>query len=43
MTSHSNHKVWQDVYKPAVAERRLYVKFTLDGRKEFLLISFKEA
>ena len=43
MTSHSDHTVWQDVYKPTVAERTIYVKFTLDDRKEFLLISFKEA
>ena len=43
MTSHDDHTVWQDVYKPAVAERTLYVKFTLDYEKELLLISFKEA
>jgi motility quorum-sensing regulator/GCU-specific mRNA interferase toxin len=42
MTSHKDHSVWQDVYKPTVAERTIYVKFTLDDRKEFLLISFKE-
>jgi motility quorum-sensing regulator / GCU-specific mRNA interferase toxin len=44
MTSSANHKVWQDVYKPTTADgRTLYVKFTLDERKELLLISFKEA
>ena len=43
MTSHSHHTVWQDVYKPTVAERTIYVKFTLDAQKAFLLISFKEA
>jgi motility quorum-sensing regulator/GCU-specific mRNA interferase toxin len=43
MTSTSNHKVWQDVYKPSVGGRKLYVKFTLDGCGELLLISFKEA
>jgi len=43
MTSISDHTVWQDVYKPTVAERTVYVKFTLDQQKELLLISFKEA
>jgi motility quorum-sensing regulator / GCU-specific mRNA interferase toxin len=44
MTSSADHKVWQDVYKPTTADgRALYVKFTLDERKELLLISFKEA
>jgi len=36
MTSMAAHRVWQDVYRPRVKERELYVKFTL-------LISFKEA
>jgi motility quorum-sensing regulator / GCU-specific mRNA interferase toxin len=43
MTSIANNAVWQDVYKPIVAERMIYVKFTLDQQKELLLISFKEA
>jgi motility quorum-sensing regulator / GCU-specific mRNA interferase toxin len=43
MTSIADYKVWQDVYKPIVAQRTVYVKFTLDNQKEFLLISFKEA
>lgn len=43
MTSREDHTVWQDVYKPTVAKRIIYVKFTLDGQKELLLISFKEA
>jgi hypothetical protein len=42
MPSHSNTEVWQDVYKPTVGGLELYVKFTLDGRGELLLISFKE-
>jgi motility quorum-sensing regulator/GCU-specific mRNA interferase toxin len=42
MTSIADHTVWQDVYKPTVAERTVYVKFTLDDHKEYLLISFKE-
>ncbi len=43
MTSIANHKVWQDVYKPNVGGRTLYVKFTLDAREALFLISFKEA
>ena len=43
MTSNFDHKLWQDVYKPNVGGRTLYVKFTRDNRGELLLISFKEA
>lgn len=43
MTSVSDHRIWQDVYKPKVSGRTLYVKFTLDARQDLLLISFKEA
>lgn len=43
MTSHADHKIWQDVYKPCVDSQTLYVKFTLDARQALLLISFKEA
>jgi len=43
MTSIADHRVWQDVYKPSVGGRRLYVKFTVDARRELLLISFKKA
>jgi motility quorum-sensing regulator/GCU-specific mRNA interferase toxin len=43
MTSKANYKIWQDVYKPNVGGRKLYVKFTLDARSELFLISFKEA
>lgn len=43
MTSHVDHKIWQDVYKPVRESRTLYVKFTTDSVGEFLLISFKEA
>jgi motility quorum-sensing regulator/GCU-specific mRNA interferase toxin len=42
MPSDANSAIWQDVYKPVVAGRELYVKFTLDTRGELLLISFKE-
>lgn len=43
MTSNADHRVWQDVYKPTVDDRRIYVKFTLDTQQALFLISFKEA
>ncbi len=42
MPSDREPAVWQDVYKPVVAGRELYVKFTLDSQGELLLISFKD-
>ncbi len=42
MPSEVNPEIWQDVYKPVVQGREIYVKFTLDARGELLLISFKE-
>jgi motility quorum-sensing regulator / GCU-specific mRNA interferase toxin len=41
MTSHVDGSTWQDVYKPVIEGRELYVKFTLDAQDELLLISFK--
>lgn len=40
MTTHQDHRVWQDVYKPLTRCGRAYVKFTLreDGA---IVISFK--
>ncbi|MBV8360873.1 MAG: type II toxin-antitoxin system MqsR family toxin [Deltaproteobacteria bacterium] len=43
MTSFVNAQVWQDVYRPTVGGKNLYVKFTLDAGKNLFLISFKEA
>ena len=43
MTSIADPRVWQDVYRPRVGGRRLYVKFTRDARHALFLISFKEA
>jgi motility quorum-sensing regulator / GCU-specific mRNA interferase toxin len=43
MTSYSDNRVWQDVYKPKVGKTKLYVKFTIDSNKALFLISFKEA
>lgn len=42
MPSEINRSVLQDVYKPFIEGRELYVKFTLDSQGEPLLISFKE-
>ncbi len=42
MPSDINPAIWQDVYKPIIEGRELYVKFTLDAQGELLLISFKE-
>jgi motility quorum-sensing regulator/GCU-specific mRNA interferase toxin len=43
MTSHADHRVWQDVYRPKANGTELYVKFTVDAQKALFLISFKEA
>lgn len=42
MTSYYDHKVWQDVYRPRVDDRTIYLKFTVDAQQAYLLISFKE-
>lgn len=42
MTSHVDHKVWQDVYHVPWADLVLYVKFTEDRVTAFRLLSFKE-
>jgi motility quorum-sensing regulator/GCU-specific mRNA interferase toxin len=42
MPSEVNPAIWQDVYKPVIEGRELYVKFTLDSQGQLLLISFKE-
>ena len=41
MTSHSDHRIWQDVYHVPSEGLVLYVKFTIDDEGQ-LLISFKE-
>jgi hypothetical protein len=35
MLSEVDPTIWQDVYKPVVGGRELYIKFTLDGRGSF--------
>ncbi len=42
MTSHGDHRIWQDVYHVPAPVGTLYVKFTADSVSEFLLLSFKE-
>lgn len=43
MTSHADHRVWQDVYRPTAAGTALYIKFMVDSQKALFLISFKAA
>ena len=40
MTTHSDHRVWQDVYHAEWQEVALYIKFQQAG--EYFVISFKE-
>jgi motility quorum-sensing regulator / GCU-specific mRNA interferase toxin len=42
MPSDFDPTIRQDVYKPVVGGRELYVKFTRDAQGELLLISFKD-
>lgn len=42
MTSHGDHRIWQDVYHVPSPAGTLYVKFTADAVTEFALLSFKE-
>jgi hypothetical protein len=42
MPSDRGPAMQQDVYKPVVDGREIYVKFTRDAQGELLLISFKE-
>ena len=42
-TAHHNAQQWHDSYRPVIAGRRLYLKFTIDDTGQLLLTSFKEA
>jgi motility quorum-sensing regulator / GCU-specific mRNA interferase toxin len=42
MTSHHDHREWQDVYHLPSEAGVLYIKFRADVVTEFLLLSFKE-
>ncbi|AMP13533.1 mRNA interferase MqsR [Collimonas pratensis] len=40
MTSHADHRVWQDVYRPITPFGKIYLKLTVID--ELLIVSFKE-
>lgn len=40
MTTHADHRVWQDVYRPTTSAGEVYIKLTVVA--EVLVVSFKE-
>jgi motility quorum-sensing regulator/GCU-specific mRNA interferase toxin len=40
MTTHADHKVWQDVYRPTTSAGEVYLKLTVID--DVLIVSFKE-
>lgn len=40
MTTHADHRVWQDVYRPTTPAGEVYLKLTVIG--DVLIVSFKE-
>ena len=42
MTTHFDHRVWQDVYHVPARGMLLYVKFQADVVTDFVVMSFKE-
>ncbi len=40
MATHSDHKVWQDVYRPSTQAGEVYLKLTVID--DVLIVSFKE-
>lgn len=40
MTTHADHRVWQDVYRPMTRAGRAYLKLTVID--DLLVVSFKE-
>lgn len=40
MTTHADHKIWQDVYRPNTEAGEIYLKLTVID--EVLIVSFKE-
>jgi motility quorum-sensing regulator/GCU-specific mRNA interferase toxin len=40
MTSHNDHKVWQDVYRPTTKVGKVYLKLIVIN--DVLIVSFKE-
>lgn len=40
MTTHADHRVWQDVYRPTTSAGEVYLKLTVID--DLLIVSFKE-
>jgi motility quorum-sensing regulator/GCU-specific mRNA interferase toxin len=40
MTTHADHRIWQDVYRPVTAAGEVYLKLTVID--DVLIVSFKE-
>ncbi len=40
MTTHADHRIWQDVYRPTTAYGDVYLKLTVVA--DVLIVSFKE-
>jgi motility quorum-sensing regulator/GCU-specific mRNA interferase toxin len=40
MTTHSNHQIWQDVYRPVTSAGEVYLKLSVID--DVLIVSFKE-
>ena len=40
MTTHGDHKIWQDVYRPVTSVGQVYLKLTV--MDDLLIVSFKE-
>lgn len=40
MTTHADHRIWQDVYKPSTPFGEIYLKLTVTD--DVLIVSFKE-
>jgi motility quorum-sensing regulator/GCU-specific mRNA interferase toxin len=40
MTTHADHRVWQDVYRPTTPAGPIYLKLTVI--EDVLIVSFKE-
>jgi len=40
MTTHADHRIWQDVYRPLTRVGRVYLKLTVID--DVLIVSFKE-
>lgn len=40
MTTHANHQIWQDVYRPVTTAGEVYLKLTVTNN--VLIVSFKE-